>query len=1131
MRPVEHMGSISSEEEEKDSASEPLTYEQEEPFERGDYGDALGSDDELLSMSERRAEDARLKAVEQSLAQAKITQIIEEAKKEKRDPDAHMQRVERQVKRSEYREPRSESIFHSLKDSYDCITLRLERLPYDPATIKGENRDLFKTIFGTRRDFGSLMSALSSDKVQSLSALAYLSLKDKSIAGIRWREALKLYNKHKPEWLHTIADCLGGPISIWNGGAAGHGANTQMLAIESAIRGLPGIGIEVSAYTRPDTRIAEWFEYTVFAFDKKGKPIPGAEPIKFIIDARTQWYALEEWTKDLKKVHDFLDQTQDKRSELSSIFELPEITSLRLIDGEENIFLLRGQYLEEGPVFARLNKEGKITLVSTDDGNIFPGGIRGHSRYEGYRKRMLELYPFHKRDIMQALEENDFDSIQALLKERNYPLDLIDRNGNNILHYAAKFGNTDLIKSICAIDEIDLFQENFKGQNALHLAALHGHLDAVQILIKISQLDVPDKDSNTLLHLAMHSRNPELIEYLCQIIEINATNSNGETPLHIAARLGWHDIIPLLIKYEADVNAVNNKGETPAHIAARFNRAEFLAELIENKANLTIANSDGDSALHIAAKYNSVDAITEILNGHGINPDIINLKNGNTALHIAAEFGQSDAIRELCDKKANVNAINFDGDRPVHIAAIFNQGDAILTLFENDADMNAFNFEGFTALHIAAQQSHLDALQALILSKVNLNLLTDINNIIRNTALHIAAQNGDANVLRILIAAKADQEIINEDFTIDPNYSMIYIPKEWARKHGKEDVYDEVLQHLDDNDIISIDASDEDDEIPEDDLGREYSEKSEISSGEEDDQHEFEGYGSPAIIQSVLIPEKKIAQQERWYTTDDMNLLLDHYLGTDPPDVAIIAPIDAEHLHGDVLADNLSANLELQFTNGYIAKHTISTINFGNRHWAALIIERNDEDSSAPNIYFIDSLGKSLQSQQLLTEIISKSRYSAANLIDLSQPSQQDSYTCGSWAVAQIESLLETGQPLGQDFDIQARRTQDDQIIARNRLMHIDDRAPKSPKKSSSDDFSSAWSSSKSKTAGFKKSELKVFNDEMEDKEKDKIIEFITKEEKQLRREKQDSESQKKTTSHPDKRENEDQQRRYQKKF
>ena len=112
-----------------------------------------------------------------------------------------------------------------------------------------------------------------------------------------------------------------------------------------------------------------------------------------------------------------------------------------------------------------------------------------------------------------------------------------------ILHYAAAYGQTDLIKLIVSHDDVDL--------------------------------DIRDKF--------------------------------GETPLHRAVRFRHDDVIALLIQSGATVDAVDQKGQTALHRACDMGKATNVQLLLERGANPTLTDESGKTPLMVgvASQYSA----------------------------------------------------------------------------------------------------------------------------------------------------------------------------------------------------------------------------------------------------------------------------------------------------------------------------------------------------------------------------------------------------------------------------------------------------------------------------------------------------------------------------------------------
>lgn len=75
--------------------------------------------------------------------------------------------------------------------------------------------------------------------------------------------------------------------------------------------------------------------------------------------------------------------------------------------------------------------------------------------------------------------------------------------------------------------------------------------------------------------------------------------------------------------------------------------------------------------------------------------------NGNTALHRAASDVWEDEVEFLISSGANVNAVDLLGNTPLHSAAKDNAVNVIQRLISADASVNTKNAAGQTPLAVA----------------------------------------------------------------------------------------------------------------------------------------------------------------------------------------------------------------------------------------------------------------------------------------------------------------------------------------------------------------------------------------------------------------------------------------------
>ena len=132
--------------------------------------------------------------------------------------------------------------------------------------------------------------------------------------------------------------------------------------------------------------------------------------------------------------------------------------------------------------------------------------------------------------------------VQFLLKQQGIKLDVVDTNGNNLSHAAARGGNADVFKLVA--DDRFLNNTNKQKQTALFIACATGRLNIVSYLLaqKSINLDVVDTDGNNLLHAAAQGGNAAVVHLVERRMKrqalrlVDKQNRQGETVRDILAR-------------------------------------------------------------------------------------------------------------------------------------------------------------------------------------------------------------------------------------------------------------------------------------------------------------------------------------------------------------------------------------------------------------------------------------------------------------------------------------------------------------------------------------------------------------------------------------------------------------------
>ena len=142
--------------------------------------------------------------------------------------------------------------------------------------------------------------------------------------------------------------------------------------------------------------------------------------------------------------------------------------------------------------------------------------------------------PNFESDILNAISNNDLQSIQYLHEKLQKDLNVKDSNGNTPLLLACSCGNLIIVKYLLEIANADIKAVNKWKRCVLHVACANGELEVVKYLIENYQIPIDSRDSegNTPLHRAsFYGKNVELIKYLISKGANKALRNNkNETP-------------------------------------------------------------------------------------------------------------------------------------------------------------------------------------------------------------------------------------------------------------------------------------------------------------------------------------------------------------------------------------------------------------------------------------------------------------------------------------------------------------------------------------------------------------------------------------------------------------------------
>lgn len=178
-------------------------------------------------------------------------------------------------------------------------------------------------------------------------------------------------------------------------------------------------------------------------------------------------------------------------------------------------------------------------------------------------------------------------------------------HGNNVLHVATQFGQSQCVDEILQVCPSLLCRENIRGETPLHMAAREGYADIVKALIECAKTIEQELESGLGGAAKMMLR---------------ATNVDGDTALHVAVRNchleedKYLEVVKLLTREDPEFpHPANNANETPLYLAAeRGNHGVALVfTLLETCISPTYGGPVGRTALH-AATLNDFTGLSQL---------------------------------------------------------------------------------------------------------------------------------------------------------------------------------------------------------------------------------------------------------------------------------------------------------------------------------------------------------------------------------------------------------------------------------------------------------------------------------------------------------------------------------------
>ncbi|OXB77518.1 UNVERIFIED_CONTAM: hypothetical protein H355_015810 [Colinus virginianus] len=250
-----------------------------------------------------------------------------------------------------------------------------------------------------------------------------------------------------------------------------------------------------------------------------------------------------------------------------------------------------------------------------------------------------------------ACRKGDMTCLQELL-ECHARVDITDRRGETVFHYAVRGSNPYIIELLSRTPTVGVNHLSHEGLTPLYLACQLGKEEMVRSLLKCRASCNVMGTVGYPIHAALKYSQKGCAQ---AILEVDASQVHSRDPLHEAIPLHWAkkaEMTQLLLQYGSEVNLTSRTADTALHIAVKRRRFDCAMVLLTHGASTNARGQDGNTPLHLAMKHDHLDMIkaivvfggdVEVPNDFGETPGLLaarNSKGYKDLLYVSATLGQ-----------------------------------------------------------------------------------------------------------------------------------------------------------------------------------------------------------------------------------------------------------------------------------------------------------------------------------------------------------------------------------------------------------------------------------------------------------------------------------------------------------
>ncbi|XP_046337772.2 ankyrin repeat domain-containing protein 17-like [Haliotis rufescens] len=437
-----------------------------------------------------------------------------------------------------------------------------------------------------------------------------------------------------------------------------------------------------------------------------------------------------------------------------------------------------------------VRKGANVSLVDRFDNNILHSAcLGGHVEVVKYVLSQdivnINSRVWCGRTPVMLAAENGHRVVVELLVNVGADVTLVDKKGDNLLHFASWGGNVEVVKFVLSLGMLSINSRGWQEITPVMLAVDKGHNDVVELLVsKGADVSFLDKGHGTLLHFACRGGNVEVVKFVLSLgmLSINSRGWKKMTPVMTAADKGHKEVVELLVSKGADVSlldkghdtllhlackggnvevvkfvlslgmlSINSRGwqeMTPVMLAADKGHKEVVELLVSKGADVSLLDKGHDTLLHLACKGGNVEVVKFVLS---LGMQSINSRGWQemTPVMLAADKGHKEVVELLVSKGADVSLLDKGHDTLLHLAC--KGGNVEVVKFVLSLGMQSINSRGWqemTPVMLAADKGHKEVVELLVSKGADVSLLDKGH----GTLLHLACKGGNVEVVKFVLS-------------------------------------------------------------------------------------------------------------------------------------------------------------------------------------------------------------------------------------------------------------------------------------------------------------------------------------------------------------------------------------------